>query len=330
MDSAQISVSPGERATDVSLQLQMRSSQADQRAITLPSDIKLLAVQINGRSQPIRLEGAQVRLPVTPGAQTIEVQWQQAEGVSAMLRTPLVNLGIPSVNASLNMSVPADRWILFAAGPRLGPAVLFWGVLFVVAIAAIGLGRVKIVPLHTHQWLLLGVGLTQASALVVVIVAGWFFALAWRERHGVEMAKSVFNLVQVALTLLTIAALSSLMVVVGFGLLGALDMQIAGNGSYGNTLNWYTDHADAALPTAWVLSAPLWIYRLLMLLWSLWLAFALLAWLKWGWRCYSHDGLWRTVKWEFGKSAKRKEAITPKGKREKIERESPKESDPWT
>jgi hypothetical protein len=29
-----------------------------------------------------------------------------------------------------------------------------------------------------------------------------------------------------------------------------------------------------------------------MLAWSLWLAVALLNWLKWGWACFSSNGLW--------------------------------------
>jgi hypothetical protein len=30
-----------------------------------------------------------------------------------------------------------------------------------------------------------------------------------------------------------------------------------------------------------------------MLAWALWLASALLNWLKWGWGCFSSNGLWR-------------------------------------
>ena len=36
-------------------------------------------------------------------------------------------------------------------------------------------------------------------------------------------------------------------------------------------------------------------YRLLMLAWALWLAFALLGWLRWGWQCLASDGLWRAT-----------------------------------
>jgi hypothetical protein len=31
-----------------------------------------------------------------------------------------------------------------------------------------------------------------------------------------------------------------------------------------------------------------------MLAWSLWLSFALLRWLRWGWRCFATGGIWRS------------------------------------
>ncbi|MGE0343662.1 MAG: hypothetical protein AB7O86_11425, partial [Porticoccaceae bacterium] len=48
-----------------------------------------------------------------------------------------------------------------------------------------------------------------------------------------------------------------------------------------------------ALPTGAVLSLPLWLYRLAMLAWSLWLVFALLRWVRWGWDCLGTGELWR-------------------------------------
>jgi hypothetical protein len=80
------------------------------------------------------------------------------------------------------------------------------------------------------------------------------------------------------------------------GLLGLPEMQIAGNGSSGSLLRWYQDRADALLPQAWVLSVPLLVYRIAMLAWALWLAQALLRWLRWGWECFSHGELWRPLR----------------------------------
>jgi hypothetical protein len=41
-----------------------------------------------------------------------------------------------------------------------------------------------------------------------------------------------------------------------------------------------------------VLSAPVWLYRALMLAWALWLATSLLKWVAWAWRCFSEGGAW--------------------------------------
>ncbi len=76
-------------------------------------------------------------------------------------------------------------------------------------------------------------------------------------------------------------------------------MGVSGNGSYGSLLNWYQDRAGQQLPQAWVLSVPLWIYRVLMLFWALWLASMLLKWLRWGWSAFSTGGLWRTPPLKF-------------------------------
>jgi hypothetical protein len=58
-------------------------------------------------------------------------------------------------------------------------------------------------------------------------------------------------------------------------------------------LHWYQDRFGPQLPSAWVLSTSIWVYRILMLLWALWLANALLGWLRWGWDQFTAGGLWR-------------------------------------
>ena len=40
----------------------------------------------------------------------------------------------------------------------------------------------------------------------------------------------------------------------------------------------------------------MWIYKMLILAWALWLSFALVRWLPWAWKCFSSDGLWRSQK----------------------------------
>jgi len=80
---------------------------------------------------------------------------------------------MPSVNAEIHVQPSAGRWLLWVAGPRLGPAVLFWPLLAVFAGVAFGLGRLSLVsgitPLRFHHWLLLGVG---SGAVLAAFLAG--------------------------------------------------------------------------------------------------------------------------------------------------------------
>jgi hypothetical protein len=56
-----------------------------------------------------------------------------------------------------------------------------------------------------------------------------------------------------------------------------------------------------------VLSVSIWFYRLLMLAWALWLATALIRWLKWGWDQFGAGGLWK----RSPKKAKARDTVPP-------------------
>jgi hypothetical protein len=103
-----------------------------------------------------------------------------------------------------------------------------------------------------------------------------------------------YDLVQLFVAAMTIAALAAIVTAVPAGLLGTPDMHIAGNGSWGNSLKWFADRSESLLPDATVVSLPIWMYKLLVLAWALWLSFALLRWLPWVWSCLVGQGLWRS------------------------------------
>ncbi len=291
-----MTVSPGKRATDTQLSLKVRASQGGRYEMTLPQQAQLQSVIIDGRSQPIRQEERKVSLPLHPGEQQYLLKWREPEGIDSRWKTPQVDLGQPSVNARIKVRLAGDRWTLFAFGPRLGPAVLFWGELLVLIGIAIVLGRLKgWTPLGTGSWFLLGIGLTQVSPLSALLVVGALLVLGYRKKiDTAEM--NHFNLMQVLLALLVIAGASSLLWAVQQGLLGVPRMQIAGNGSTASELNWYQDRSDALLPQASIVSLPLTVYRWLMLAWALWLALSVLKWSQWAWDAFTHGERWRHVK----------------------------------
>jgi hypothetical protein len=86
-------------------------------------------------------------------------------------------------------------------------------------------------------------------------------------------------------------------------------MNIVGNGSDRNLLRWYQDYSPSSLPQAWLLSIPLFWYRLAMLAWALWLSFTLLGILRYGWQAFSAPVLWYPT-------AQKKKATTTLGAEE--------------
>lgn len=292
IDSSHLQVTPGKRSQDGSLELKIRSSKGTQHTITLPEKAELQSVLIDGVTQPIRQKGSAVTLPIKPGEQRVTLNWQQMLEQSNLLRSPVLNLGTDSVNSHINIRLGEDRWVLVTAGPRFGPAVLFWGVIVVITIVSVGLSKVQTTPLKHWQWFLLLIGLSQIDLESALIVIAWLIVLGIRAKQFPERT-FYFNAMQIGLIFLTLISLSLLFTAVKQGLLGAPNMQIVGNQSSMFNLNWYQDRSGAQLPITTVISLPIMAYRVLMLCWSLWLAMALLSWLKWGWRCFSTESLWK-------------------------------------
>ena len=176
----------------------------------------------------------------------------------------------------------------------MGPALLFWGVLAVMLAVAVLLGRAGFAPVSTWQWLLLCLGMSTVNSVGSLVVVAWFAATAWRERLSpAAFTRGRFNLLQAGLVLLTLAAAGCLIGTIPMSLLSSPDMQVAGNQSSALELMWYQDRTAQGLPAAWVVSLPLGVYRAVMLVWSLWLVFALLGWSRWGWLAFSAGGYWR-------------------------------------
>ena len=294
IDQVQLSRSVGRRASESTLRLDVRASQGGEHALALPSGAELLSSSRDGAPLNLRLEEGRLSLPLVPGTNRFELRWREpfADGVNA--RTPALDLGLPAANIDLGIDLPADRWLLATRGPVAGPAVLYWSELAVLALLAFALGRLRRSPLKTWQWLLLGIGFAAFSWVALLLVVAWLFALDWRARVALRQP-AWFNLVQIGLGILTLVALLCLLAAVRQGLLGQPDMAVAGNGSSEHALRWFADRSAGALPVASAWSLPLWVHKLAMLAWALWLASALVGWLRRGFAAWGEGGYWRSV-----------------------------------
>lgn len=290
---SRLAIRIGERSSDARLTLETESSQGGQHTLRLPDEARLEEVRIDGHLQPIRQRGAEVTVPLHPGRQRFDLRWREPRGITSLLRSSAIDLGAPSVNHSLSMRLGNNRWLLLTGGPPLGPAVLFWGLIVVIALLAVGLGHTSLTPLKPWHWFLLGVGLSQAPVWGALTIVAWLLALGLRRRLPPDLAARRFDAVQLGLGILSIVALALLLDAIRQGLLGLPDMQVSGNDSTAYRLHWYQDRIPPEPPPAWIISVPLLNYRLLMLGWALWLAMALLGWLRWGWASLSLNGLWR-------------------------------------
>ncbi|MBV1916081.1 MAG: hypothetical protein KUG72_11895 [Pseudomonadales bacterium] len=297
IESIELDHRPGAGNASLKLSMQMLTSLGGDYRIPQPAGAELQSIVIDGREQTSHLQDDHVVLPLRPGKQSVVVSWQLNNGVTQTTITPAFKLPTPANNIDIKLTLPHNRWPIFVDGPDIGPAMLYWGVLAVTLIIAVGLGLLikrqsLSIPVNTLQWLLLALGMSTVNMAGSIPVVLWFFAMEARRRKPVPATSRWFNISQLGLIGLSAVALLSLFSTIPQSLLSAPDMQVIGNGSSNYFYQWYQDHSSDQLPQAWVFSVPLIVFRIAMLLWSIWIVFALLNWIKWGWQSISAGQLW--------------------------------------
>ena len=138
-------------------------------------------------------------MTLAPGQHDITVEFSRDDGVGVLSRPPHGGSGSGRHERSARCSsLPRDRWILFAWGRGVGPAILYWGELALFVVIALALGRLRRTPLRTRDWLLLGLGLSTFSWWVLIVFGAWLFVLD--RRHELRLEKRwQFNAAQVLL-----------------------------------------------------------------------------------------------------------------------------------
>src|SRR5690606_6979398 len=218
----------GKRSVNGSLQLRYRSTQAGRHTLTLPEDLRVTQVLVDGQSVPVRPDAGQLPLSLLAGQHHVQIDWTAPRGAGFLTRPDTVDLGSPASNVRTVINLPDDRWPLITRGSGVGTTILYWGELVIFLAVAWGLSRWRRSPLRFHEWLLLGLGLSTLSWPVFATVAAWLIAMRWRESWSHEqVGRWTFHLVQVALAAFTVIALGSLVFSgVRYGLLATPDMSL--------------------------------------------------------------------------------------------------------
>jgi hypothetical protein len=292
IDKVKLDMNPGKHFQQLNLSMNVRVSMGQTHTVTIPDQAIIQRIRIDKRSLPVTAENNNIQLPLDPGGHHVEINWRQPERSHCFLKFPKVKTG-EAVNATLNLNMPGNSWILWTNGPTMGPVVMFWSYLVLMAIVAFALAHLKWTPLNAWQWFLLGLGLSQTHVIEACLVVGWFLVFYYRKQSTMQGSRWLFNLRQLGLIFWSCVALYIIYMAIHSGLLGIPQMQIKGNGSSWKFLSWYLDQISDTLPQPWVFFLPLFMFRITMLLWALWMAHRLINWLRWMWLCFSEGGIFR-------------------------------------
>lgn len=275
------------------------------QTLVLKGDVNFQEVHLNGiqlNSEP----GAEVRVPFDAGTFRLTATGELTQGLESSYVVPQIAVETQSgenvelFNMTSEIEMPRDRWVFNASGSGVGPDFLFWSILPTLILVAIGLHFLQLGNLGGAGWFLLMIGFTQANSFglyfglgMSTLFIGWLFLLRKREAmQPFEMGRFRFNAFQVFLIILSVAVLISMANGLYSGLLGSPKMQVAGNGSNAYFLRWFSDQG---MPQASVNSLPVLFYRIGLLIWEIWLSFVVIGWVKYAWKTFAGDVMFRAA-----------------------------------
>lgn len=292
-DQANLSIEQGTRTTTLQLNLNYRSTRGTEHTIELPADYQLKELKIDGKIVNLATQANLLKLPVYPGTHEVAISMRANAEQTLLFSAPTFNLNAPMSNITTQINVNSQRWVLWTSGPTLGPAVLYWGELLTFILLALMLSRLTFSPLSPISWIILGLGLSLNNWTILMMIVVWFGAITASQYRSKSLSVSQYNATQAGLYVWTTITILSLIAIVPLSLLSSPNMGITGNYSSDFRLKWFADQSQGWLPDIMVISVPVWIYKALMLVWVIWLSFALINWIKWSWNKLGTQGYWK-------------------------------------
>ena len=270
----------GANVLEGTLRASVRATQQTNYRITGPSDALIKKVTLDGEAGRSSEKANETSLLLSPGDHSVELSYSKPWSPRWKENAPPLALSSAANNLTVRVLPSADRWLLWTGGLAWGPCVVFWSKLLLVVLLCVALTKLSLLPCSHAGAVLLGIGLATLSLIVLVLPLAWLILLVLLPnlRSAIEriprwLRVSVF-------VLLSVATLGVWYHIVQTGLVLQPPMLVVGNGSSASSLVWYTDHVTGLLPTPWVLSLPLWCWRVCALVWSTWLVIALFGWLR--------------------------------------------------
>lgn len=293
LEKYRLIASPGTQSTEFEASMLIRASLAGIQPMRLPEGGQLLSLTIDGNTVPLQSQDGSIGVPISPGEHVIRLRWREAHGTggwAGRFTLSQLDTGLPGTNAATHLKLPQDRVPLLAGGPLPGPAILFWTLIGVLAVVAVVLGRWGATPLGSFSWLVLLAGVAPASLgtniLLILSIVG-FCLVAQRAPQITKRFDLDPRQLLAFMIFLAVIVMLMLYGSVKSALLGYPDMVVTGNGSSTFEFNWYQDRFDGLPEHSWIYSISLTLFRGVMLVWALWMAFSVIGWIRWGIRRFT-------------------------------------------
>lgn len=283
VDDAVLRLNPGLKVSQGKLSYLVRSPRGVEQELILPKDVKVKSVSINHVLQRIRQEDQLLSLALDSGLSEVDIDFESSRLSFPLYHIPEFDLGLPSSNLTVQVSnYPA--WLLYSQGPLVGIAVLYWGQLLIFLGLAFVFGNRHGLPIRRWQWIVFGLGLSVTSWLplwMLIVFCGGL--LAFQRGSFLLDTRAKFDMARYALSVLGIVILIGLIVIIPSSLFSYPDMAIAGNGSTSTQWRWFVDRSSGVTPQITLFSVSFIFYKVFLVIWSLWLSFALLSWVRSSW-----------------------------------------------
>ena len=253
--------------------------------VTIPEEYTARTLTVGNMRKEIDQNSKTIAIDLNSGENQVSLTLNRKADWSFMMKLPVLKFEKDAVNVKYNLNTyNLDRWILWTGGSDLNPPILLLGVLVSLFVLALALAYLP-TPLSVLSWTLLLFGLSQTGINSTVFIILTFMLIGFKSSiYKTEQNIKFYNSYQVLMIIMVFISIIILLMALRQGLL--LNPEIFSN----YQLVWFSEQMKDK--SAWIISLPLWVYRSLMFIWAIWLAYSVTIWSKWIWSKFTYYNIW--------------------------------------
>lgn len=281
----------GEKISTHQLHFDAFATQGAQLQLTLPAESQLKHVLIDQVPVALPFANSRLTVPLGTGMHQVQVEWTTLSQ-KTLDRIPTFSFDQPVSNIQWRVDYP-DRWVVWTHGERWGMSIMYWPYLVILLFLAWIASKMPWLGLSMWQALLLTLGLSLLATWALLLVAGWLALIHRRERMTqLPTQRHAFNNVQILLAFLTLLTVGVVFVQVTQGLMGASPNMFMRAPVGLDLFAWFNPSSSGLIQSPTIVSFDMWVYRILICAWALWMAKWLTQALQRALKAWTHLGHW--------------------------------------